>query len=70
MSRQTAMDTIERISKKYFQSEAREIWKSKSDGIHEDPPFWNIFTHKGFTREDYFDLGLALIELAGRTGLK
>lgn len=70
MSRQTAMDTIEKISKKYFASEAREVWKGKNDEPPEDPPFWNIFTYKGLTREEYFDLGLALVELAGRAGLK
>lgn len=65
MSEADAKKIIEEITKKYFKKEARYWWdilEPYSDSI--DPPYWNIFTLKGFTKDEMYMLGLALTELA------
>ena len=58
MSKEEAKEIIEQISQKYF---AKEVFKAWLIDDGRDPPFWNIFTIKGFTAEDCRKLGAALI---------
>ena len=58
MTRDDAKKVIEDLSKKYFRQEVLGM-------LHfEDPLFWNIFTYKGFTKDECYMLGLALTEIA------
>lgn len=63
MTRDDAKKVIEDLSKKYFRQEVLGMLRYKND-YSGDPLFWNIFTYKGFTKDELYMLGLALTEIA------
>lgn len=62
MTRDDAKKVIEDLSKKYFSNEV--MYMLRNEGDFGDPLFWNIFTYKGFTKDELYMLGLALTEMA------
>ena len=62
MTRDDAKKVIEDLSKKYFRQEV--LGMLHIEGDFEDPLFRNIFTYKGFTKDELYMLGLALTEMA------
>lgn len=56
-----AKKVIEDLSEKYFRCEVMDMLRN--DGDFGDPLFWNIFTYKGFTKDELYMLGLALTEI-------
>lgn len=62
MTRDDAKKVIEDLSEKYFQREVMDMLRYEGD--FGDPLFWNIFTYKGFTKDELYMLGLALMEIA------
>ena len=63
MSRDDAKKIIEKLSQKYFRREVLDQLRNEND-FSDDPLFWNIFTYKGFTKDECYMLGLALTEMA------
>jgi len=63
MSRDDAKKVIEDLSKKYFRQEVLGMLRNEND-YSDDPLFWNVFAYKGFTKDEYYMLGLALTEIA------
>lgn len=63
MTRDDAKKIIEELSKKYFRREVLDELRNEND-FSDDPLFWNIFTYKGFTKDECYMLGLALTEMA------
>lgn len=63
MTRDDAKKVIEELSKKYFRREVLNMLSYEND-YSDDPLFWNIFTYKGFTKDELYMLGLALTEMA------
>lgn len=69
MSKDDAKKIVNELCRKYFYTETENCWFDRCEEYNEDidyhnPPHWNIFALKAFTRDELYMLGIALTEMA------